>query len=210
MPPRGGFVNLVSPRYHYRVPQSDDLYPLLERLSNLLRAELRSEGAPRQLEPVHLQALDYLSRANDYSNTPVGVADYLGLAKGNVSQRLLALERGGYLRRRPDQRDGRLSHLIPTARARALLERTVPPPHWRQAIEQMPAADREPLAQGLRRLLAGLQAAHGRRTFGVCRSCRFFTVQQDRNLCGLTGDELGDEQAAKICREHEPQPLGAR
>lgn len=209
LPRQPGFVNLVSSRYHLPVRPSDDLYPLIERLSNLLRGGLRSEGAPRELEPVHLQALDYLARANDYSNTPVGVAEYLGLTKGNVSQRLLALERDGYLRRLPDRRDGRISHLVPTAWARALLARTVPPPGWRQAIDALPAASREPLAQGLRQLLSALQQAHGRRSFGVCRSCRFFTSLQDRNLCGLTGDVLHDEQAAKICREHEPVAAGA-
>ncbi len=183
---------------------SADLYPLVERLTNLLRSGLRGEGAARELEPVHLQALDYLARANDYSNTPIGVAEYLGLTKGNVSQRLLGLERDGFLRRRPDARDGRISHLVPTAKARALLLRAVPPPHWRQAIDALPAARREVLAQGLRELLSALQEAHGGRTFGVCRSCRFFTRREGRNLCGMTGDFLLDEQTERICREHEP------
>ena len=178
-------------------------YDLLERLGNLLRGDLRRAGASDDLEPVHLQALDYLARANHYSNTPLGVADYLGLAKGNVSQRLIALERKGYLKRSGDTADGRVSHLAVSAKGRALLRTNVPPPAWREALESMPAQRRSALDQSLFDLLRGLQTAHQLRSFGVCRTCRFFTPEGDQFRCGLTKEPLAIEQTTKICREHE-------
>ena len=165
-------------------------FDLLERLGNLLRGDLRRAGAHDDLEPVHLQALDYLPRANAYSNTPLGVSDYLGLAKGNVSQRLIALERKGYLKRTGDAADGRVSHLVLSAKGRALLRAHVPPPAWREALESMPEQRRSALDQSLFELLRALQTAHELRSFGVCRTCRFFTPEGDRFRCGLTREPL--------------------
>jgi MarR family transcriptional regulator, negative regulator of the multidrug operon emrRAB len=49
-----------------------------------------------------------------------------------------------------------------------------------------------------------LQRANGSRTFGVCRSCRFFRRQRSGFECGLTGEPLSAADSAMICREHEP------
>ena len=40
------------------------LLELVERLGNLMRTELRKAGAEEVLQPVHLQALTYLAKAN--------------------------------------------------------------------------------------------------------------------------------------------------
>ena len=52
-------------------------------------------------------------------------------------------------------------------------------------------------------LLRALQTAHELRSFGVCRTCRFFTPEGDQFRCGLTKEPLAIEQTTKICREHE-------
>lgn len=179
------------------------IYALLERLSNLLRTELRAEGTPRDLEPVHLQALDYLGRANGYSNTPLAVAEYLGLTKGNVSQRLIALEGAGYVKRTADRKDGRVSHLGLTAKGRTLLRDSVPPPHWRKAFSALPPGVQGSLERGLLDLLRALQDAQGLRSFGECRTCRYFTVERAGHRCGLTLEALAPAQITQICREHE-------
>lgn len=179
------------------------LYTLIERIGNLLRSELRAAGAPRELEPVHWQALDYLGRANAYSNTPVAVADYLGLTKGNVSQRLIALERAGLIKRSPDVKDRRVSHLALTAKGRTLLRAHVPTPAWREALGNLASETQGALEQGLTELLRSLQRARHSRSFGVCRTCRYFEQHDERFRCGLTHEPLAEEQTGKICREHE-------
>ena len=51
------------------------LLELVERLGNLMRSELRKAGSDESLQPVHLQAMIYLARANRYSNTPQALAE---------------------------------------------------------------------------------------------------------------------------------------
>src|SRR3954451_14911945 len=87
------------------------LLELVERLGNLMRRELRKSGTDEALQPVHLQALVYLSKANRYSNTPQALADYLGLTKGAVSQTLLLLDRRGFIERFEDDIDRRVVRL---------------------------------------------------------------------------------------------------
>jgi DNA-binding MarR family transcriptional regulator len=180
----------------------DSIFHLIERLGSLLRSEQRRLGAPHSLEPVHLQALAYLLRANRYSDTPIGVAEFLGLTKGNVSQRLMALERAGLLSRHPDADDGRVVHLAPTARARALLRALMPPPGWRTALRTA-GIDEAALESALAALLAGLQRANARRTFGQCRTCRFLRRENGGFVCGLTSEPLTASDTELLCREHE-------
>ena len=194
---------MVSPAYHVAMSELSPLYTLIERIGNLLRNELRTAGAPCELEPVHWQALDYLGRANAYSNTPIAVADYLGLTKGNVSQRLIALERAGFIKRSPDTKDGRVSHLALTAKGRALLSAQVPPTTWREALGVLPRDTQDTLEQGLSELLRALQRSRNSRSFGVCHTCRLFQREGKQFRCGLTHEPLAEEQTRKICREHE-------
>ena len=88
------------------------LLELVERLGNLLRAEFRRAGADEQLQPVHVHALVYLTRANRYSNTPQAMAEYLGLTKGTMSQSLLLLDRRGLIERYQDDLDRRVVRLV--------------------------------------------------------------------------------------------------
>ena len=87
------------------------LLELVERLANLMRAELRKAGTEERLQLVHLQALVYLVKANRYSNTPQALAAYLGLTKGTVSQTLLILDRRGLIERYQDDVDRRVVRL---------------------------------------------------------------------------------------------------
>jgi hypothetical protein len=60
------------------------------------------------------------------------------------------------------------------------------------------------LLDGLTGMLRCLQAREGRRSFGVCRTCRFHTaVGRGYWRCGLTGERLLAEDRDRICREHE-------
>jgi MarR family transcriptional repressor of emrRAB len=66
----------------------------------------------------------------------------------------------------------------------------------------MPEQSRSMLDQSLFDLLRALQVAHELRSFGVCRTCRFFAPEGDKFRCGLTKEPLEFEQTTKICREH--------
>lgn len=181
---------------------ADSLYALLERITNLLRNEERSAGLEHGLQPVHVQALHYLSVCNRYSNTPAGLTEYLGLTKGTVSQTLTVLEGKGLLQKESSSTDRRVTHLHLTEQGRALLKGLLPPALFSRALEGLPdgGAGLEASLTGLLRALLG---THGQPSFGVCASCRHFQREAaGRFRCGLTQEPLSRADSVLLCREH--------
>lgn len=172
---------------------------ILERIAALIHQSVREDSARHGLQPIHVQILGYLARANQYSDMPIAVAEYLGMTRGTVSQSLNILEEKGLIRRRPDPRHGRRVHLELTASGHSILENG-----WSGRL-QAALAEQEPVQQklgdALRELLRGLQQANRQRPFGVCHQCAHFLTEAEGNRCGLTGEALRNEQTEKICRE---------
>ncbi len=172
---------------------------LFERLSALVHQSVRDDAARHGLQPIHVQVLSYLERANDYSNIPIAIAEYFGITRGTVSQSLNVLERKGLVLRQADPHHGKRIHLTLTAAGVKVLEQS-----WSRRIdtvlESMPQ-ERAALESALRGLLTGLQGLNGQRAFGVCRQCAHFLTEGDAARCGLTGQPLGAAQTLKICRE---------
>src|SRR5258706_5455383 len=113
------------------------LLELLERLGNLMRSELRQSGSAESLQPVHLHALVYLSKATRYSNTPQALADFLGLTKGTVSQTLLLLDRRGLIERFEDDIDRRVVRLRLSSAGERLLSDSEPMLAWQNATRNI-------------------------------------------------------------------------
>lgn len=179
------------------------LYQLLERISNLLRAEQRLVGNEFGLQEVHLQVLLYLSQCNRYSNTPLGVAEYLNATKGTISQSLKVLEKKGYIVKEADANDRRVVHLILTTQGQKLLKQVVPPPLFTNAVKELSDEQVKSLETQLSLLLSKLQKTNQSRSFGVCHTCRFFLREEDGFRCGLTQESLSHDDSFRICREHE-------
>jgi DNA-binding MarR family transcriptional regulator len=172
---------------------------LWERISALLRDGLRRSVAGAGLEPVHVLALWYVSRANRFSDNPLAVSEFLGLSKGNVSQRLAVLERKGYLSKQSDPQDRRRLHLRLTWAGAAFLRAHYPPKVWPGR------ADFDRLEDDLDALLRAMTAANGQRTFGQCSTCRFHRRENGSPYCGLLQLPLRRADAGLLCREHEPK-----
>lgn len=184
---------------------TEEIYEYLERIANLIRTDVRRTGTGSRLQPVQLEALHYISRCNRYSNTPVAVAEFLGLTKGTVSQTLGVLESNGLIEKRADARDRRVVHLALTEAGEKMILDSVPPQVLRSAIEGMSEVEGEATLQVLDMILRRLQRANALRSFGACKSCRHHVVQEDGSRrCSLTTEALSDFDAEKICREHEP------
>lgn len=177
------------------------LYDYLERLTSLMRAWAREQPLMADLQPIQFSALSYLARCNRYSNTPLGVTDFLGLTKGTVSQSLKALEAKGLIDKRPDPLDRRSVHLELTEEGRALVDVLVPPAFLRRAEERM-GAQAGQLQGLLRELLSAIQREEDVPGFGLCRTCRFHQPGEAGALCGLTGEALSSAEGDLICREH--------
>jgi DNA-binding MarR family transcriptional regulator len=187
------------------------LHEYFERISHLLRSEARRAGAEYDLQPIQQDALNFLNRANRYSNTPLGVTDYLGLTKGTVSQTLMVLERKGLIKKTPDKNDGRIVHLNVTKTGRKLLEKILPPQTVRRTWEGVSEAKQNQWIQELKQLLTKMQQFNGMKPFGVCRTCHYNRdMGNGKFFCELTQENLSHEDTKLICREYQyPEEAGS-
>lgn len=179
---------------------AEAIHDSLMHLSRLLLAEAR-EGLSG-LQPVQLQALQYLSHCNRYSDTPAAVADFLGATRGTVSQSLRVLEERGLVAKRPDPEDRRVVHLSLTPRGDRLREKAIPPAAVEHAVRILGRRDAEAAETALRELLRALQRARGGASFGVCRTCTHFRREAGGFRCGLTLEPLSLRDSGLLCREH--------
>ncbi len=175
---------------------------LLERLASLLRSEGRNLLIADGLQPVQFEALHYLSLCNRYSDTLMGVTEYLGQTKGSVSQTLKVLEKKGLIVKTIDNNDKRVSHMSVTKEGRKLVYRILPSPLLQAAMGDQ---DTIKINVSLSALLRAVQQVNGFKSFGQCASCRHnIKSGTDDYLCGLTKEPLSKIDITLICREHEP------
>jgi DNA-binding MarR family transcriptional regulator len=180
------------------------LLELVERLGNLMRTELRKAGADETLQPVHLQALIYLAKANRYSNTPQALADYLGLTKGTVSQTLLLLDRRGLIERFEDEVDRRVVRLRLSTVGEQFLVESQPALAWQNATRNISPNRIRNATSALREALVTLQEDNEGTVFGECGSCVWCQKLSQRIYrCGRMGDRLSGPETRKICRIYE-------
>lgn len=187
-----------------------NLHNTLERLSNLMRNEMRREGARFGLQPIQLEALHYLSICNKYSDTPKAVTDYLGQTKGTVSQSLKVLERQELIEKTLDEKDKRVTHLKITPQGQAVVDSTIPGEIWQKLAQKelLPEAHQKTILQQLKHLLFALQQANDFKTFGSCKTCRYNTkMSTEQYHCQLTNEPLAQIEIEQLCIEHEaPDP----
>ena len=180
------------------------LLELVERLANLMRAELRKAGGDENLQPVHVQALLYLAKANRYSNTPQALAAYLGLTKGTVSQTLLVLDRRGLIERYQDDVDRRVVRLRLSTSGEQFLYESQPTLAWQNATRNISPNRIRNATSALREALATLQDDNEGAMFGECPDCAHAQrLSQRIARCGLMGDRLSGPETRRICRLYE-------
>ena len=186
--------------------QELDTFKLIERISALLRSEERKKYAAIGLQPIHGQVLEYLAKCNKYSNTHTAVAEYLGLTKGTVSQTIQILERKHFLEKTTSLLDGRVVHLSLTENGKQLVDELKPLDIFKQAESKVSRQEFDTIDQALQATLGVLQKVNQSKSFGLCRSCHYFTVEANHYHCGLTEQPLDREDTDKICRDHLPVP----
>lgn len=173
---------------------------MVERLGNLMRTELRKSGTDESLQPVHLQALIYLGKANRYSNTPQALTDYLGLTKGTVSQTLLLLDRRGLIERYQDDLDRRVVRLRLSSAGEQFLYESQPTLAWQNATRNISPNRIRNAVSALREALVTLQEDNEGSMFGVCHNCAWSQKLSQRvSRCGLMGDRMSGPETRKIC-----------
>lgn len=182
--------------------ETTDVFDLIERMAALIRSEERKKCTELGLQPVHLQALDYLSRCNRYSDTPAALTNYLGMTRGTVSQSLLLLVKKGYIEKISDTKDRRVVHLHLLEKGNAILRRARPKELFDRASLILEEGDCRSQKEVFTQTLTALQKANQSYSFGLCKTCKFFTTQSEGYVCGLTKEKLTKKDSEKICQEH--------
>lgn len=187
------------------------LLDLVERLGNIIRADLRRVAGIYGLQVMHLQALVFIQRANRYSNTPQSLADFLHLTKGTVSQSLLLLDRRGLIERYEDEIDRRVVRLRLSAVGEQILQESQLGTQWQSATREISANRIRNGVSVLRETLFMLQLDNGNKTFGVCQSCSYLQRESQRVFrCGLMGDRISGPETRLICRQHTPKSINSQ
>lgn len=174
---------------------------LIDRVAGLVRSDARRAGAKYQLQPVQLEVLDYIRRANRYSDTATAVTEYLGLTKGTVSQTLKVLLSRGYIIKRIDSDDKRVSRLKVTPAGLKALRSCRPSPLLKKAGKLLEGDELDATVERLSDLLQVLQETNNDRSFGQCAGCVHNMGKRGDRWCGLTREPLSDPETELICRE---------
>jgi len=178
------------------------VFDLIEQMAALIRSEERKKCTVLGLQTVHSQALDYVSRCNKYSDTPAALAKYLGMTRGTVSQTLSLLEKKGYLKKTPDTTDRRVVHLALLPEGRTILVQAKPSELLFQAATLLKQTNQQEYETVFINALTALQKANQSQSFGLCKTCRYFTTITNGFVCGLTKETLTQSDSEKICQEH--------
>ncbi len=179
-----------------------DIFDLIERMAALIRSEERKRCTELGLQVVHLQVLDYLSRCNRYSDTPAALTNYLGMTRGTVSQTLLLLEKKGYVKKTTDVADRRVVHLSLSPEGESILKQARQSDLFEQAALLFKENDFVNHEIIFVKALMALQKANRSQSFGLCKSCQYFTKLETSFQCGLTKQALSHSDSEKICQEH--------
>ena len=171
----------------------------LERLTRLMRTGEHEGG----LNPAQWEALRYLSRANRFSNSPIGLTRFLGSTKGTVSQTIKALERKGFIAKSPRQDEGRSICLNLTPAGSAILQDD-PLTEFSKSMDDLSGKTRRRLAKGLADLLETDLKRREQPSFGICSTCRHFRENEEAgpHQCQLFDVELSAAESQMICVEH--------
>ncbi|KXF80245.1 MarR family winged helix-turn-helix transcriptional regulator [Enterovibrio coralii] len=180
----------------------DPICDIIERITTLFRNEVRLAGLEHGLHPVHLEVLYYLSRCNQFSDTPAAVTEFLGITKGTTSQSITLLEKKGFLKKEKDPVDRRVTHLVLTEQGQAIAQDAIPPASLRRGLDNLGDAQ-DALKTQLENLLRDIQTSTNSASFGLCKTCRFHKPDSDQTFfCDLTKMTLNISGADLICREH--------
>ena len=187
---------------NYNPMNKIDVFELIGSISALIRSEERKKCSEYGLQPVQLQALDYISRCNRYSDTPAALTKFLGLTKGTVSQTLLVLERKGYIEKITDSHDRRIVHLKLLPEGEKVLADAQPIDLYDRASTILNSNENAAYEEVFTQTLRALQKANRSQSFGMCKTCHHFTHVDDGFFCGLTKEPLSVSDSSKICQEH--------
>ncbi len=182
-----------------------DTAELLIQIGRLAYAESSKAG----LTPTQWMALRYFARANRFSRTVSGFADYHATTRGTVSQTVKTLTERGFLSRRRSETDGRSVRFDLTEQGREVIAAD-PLSRLIGLIDDLPPDVLQAFAAQMSGIASQLSGALGRPGFGACRRCRFLEedkrcADSDLNArCRYVGEKLEFKDLDGLCVNYAP------
>ncbi len=173
-----------------------------EQLARLARL-IRQAGHAGGLHPVQWEALRYLARANQFSNSPGALARYMGATKGTVSQTVLSLVKKGLMTKNERIGDSRSISLQLTEQGEKLLSDD-PLRDLEKSIASLSDKTRKRFSKGVAEILEAEYVRQNEPSFGSCKSCRFYRDGgvSDPDTCIKFTVDLKSSDLKLICVEH--------
>ncbi|MBB4366827.1 DNA-binding MarR family transcriptional regulator [Bradyrhizobium sp. CIR18] len=159
-------------------------------------------------------ALRFLARANRFSRTPSGLAQFVGTTRATASQTVKRLEDKGYLQRRSSDEDKRSVILDVTQRGETILLRD-PIAQLVHAVATLELGANN-FRDLLRQILEQLDARRDRHHADNCRKCIFLTEasgdtrrKQPEYTCRFFRADIGESEIDLLCFNFERRERGA-
>ena len=149
-------------------------------------------------------AIRYFSRANRFSRTISGFAQFHATTRGTASQTVKMLVDKGYLVRTRSARDARSVRFDLTPEARRKL-REDPLQAVVRVAGRLSGQDRERMTRHLRDMLAELEQGCGQDATGMCRLCGHLDTGSGRDgaQCRLMQEPLKKNEFEELCVRFE-------
>lgn len=172
------------------------------------------DGFTAGLNPAQWAALRYFGRANRFSRTVGGFAQFHGTTQGTASQTVKSLVEKNYLTRTAVPTDRRSFLLKITTDGQALLAGD-PINELTKAVRELPPSQLPNLSESLDKILVQMLTRRGQPRFGVCSCCCHLRLDacrghaQGPHECGLLGEPLSQQETTEICANYADARLQA-
>ncbi len=145
-------------------------------------------------------AIRFFMRANRFSRTISGFAQFHATTRGTASQTVKTLVEKGYLERTPSEKDARSIRFDLTALAREKL-RDDPLESLVRVAGRLSPDNRLRMTVGLRMMLTDLRGGRGEPSAGVCRLCGHLDrgTGEQSACCRLMQEPLVDTEFEELC-----------
>ncbi|MFQ6083563.1 MAG: MarR family winged helix-turn-helix transcriptional regulator [Candidatus Aminicenantia bacterium] len=182
----------------------------LERLSQALRILLWNIAKEKNLSPIQIQFLLYLSNHPKERRRVSNLAKEFGLTQATVSDTVKALMEKGLISKKPYQKDGRVSTLELTSSGKRLVVKLS---GWQTAfkeqIKQFSPETKETVIIFLMELITSLQRAGIISIARMCIVCSFFQRDvhpgsESPHFCKLTNRPIANSELKIDCDKHKP------
>ncbi len=149
-------------------------------------------------------AIRFFTRANRFSRTVSGFAEFHATTRGTASQTVKTLVEKGYLKRTASEKDARSIRFDLTALARAKL-RDDPLTAVADAAAKLGGEGVTRLTVSLRAMLADLGKGRRQSAAGTCRLCGHLDrgTGGQSGRCRLMGESLADTEFEELCIRYQ-------